>query len=186
MSRLVKILLVGLTAMIGFAVADAALAGKNVMFGENNSERDISSKTDQSGSAASGDAVGGQVVGVVSAGDASVDATNRSEDVDVESGEASASNDADGFTGQLHEGGFGANNEAQGEIESSLAQTASAASGDAVAGQVAGVVTSAGGSADLALANTSEDVDGESGDSNFFNETDEFVGQQIEGEEDDP
>lgn len=59
-----------------------------------------------------------------------------------------------------------------------MAQDASANSGDAVAGQVAGVVTSAGGSADLVLANTSEDVDGETGDADFFNETIEFVGQE--------
>lgn len=183
MSRLFKVLLVGLLAIAGFAIADAALAGKNVIFGENNTERDISSETDQSGSAASGDAVGGQVVGVVSGGDTSVDATNRSEDVDAETGEASASNDADNFTGQLNEGEGAGNNEAQGDIESEVAQAASAVSGDAVAGQVVGVVTSPGGSADLALANTSLDVDTESGSSEFFNETEEFVGQQIEEEE---
>ncbi len=67
-----------------------------------------------------------------------------------------------------------------GDISSELAQDANAVSGDAVAGQVAGVVTSAGGSADLVLANTSEDVDGESGDASFDNDVEEFVGQQIE------
>src|SRR5687768_17671202 len=45
----------------------------NVQEGDNDTE------TNQSGSSASGDAVAGSVVGVVSSGDASVDATNRSE-----------------------------------------------------------------------------------------------------------
>jgi hypothetical protein len=57
---------------------------------------DISSDTDQDGSSDSGDAVGGQVVGVASSGRTSVDATNRSEDVDVSSGDASGSNTHDG------------------------------------------------------------------------------------------
>jgi hypothetical protein len=57
---------------------------------------DISSETDQDGSSDSGDAVGGQVVGVSSSGDASIDATNRSEDVDVSTGDASGSNTHEG------------------------------------------------------------------------------------------
>ena len=57
---------------------------------------DISSDTDQSGSSDSGDAVGGQVVGVSSSGSASVDATNRSEDVDVSTGDSEGSNRHDG------------------------------------------------------------------------------------------
>ncbi len=57
---------------------------------------EISSETAQSGSSDSGDAVGGQVVGVASSGDASIDATNRSEDVDVSTGDSSGSNTHDG------------------------------------------------------------------------------------------
>jgi hypothetical protein len=143
---------------------------------ENDSEDDISAEVGQTAAAASGDGVGGQVLGIVSAGDASVDATNESTDVDVETGDAFVENFVEHDVGQEIDTGD-ADNFSDGEISSEIAQDASANSGDAVAGQVAGVVTSAGGSADLVLANTSEDVDGETGDSDFFNETVEFVGQ---------
>ena len=43
--------------------------------------------------------MGGQVLGVVSAGDASMDATNRSEDVEVDTGDAFAANDVAAFVG---------------------------------------------------------------------------------------
>jgi hypothetical protein len=132
-------------------------------------------------SAASGDGVGGQVLGIVSAGDASVDATNESTDVDVETGLASADNFLGHTVGQVSDGG--GDNFTDGEISSEVAQDATATSGDAVAGQVAGVVTSAGGSADLVLANTSDDVDGETGDSFMFNVNEEFVGQETDEEE---
>ena len=39
------------------------------------------------------------MIGVVSAGDASVDATNHSEDVDVETGDADSANDFAAFVG---------------------------------------------------------------------------------------
>ncbi len=140
----------------------------------------------QSATGSSGDGVGGQVLGIVSAGDASVDATNHSEDVDVETGDGDASNDFAAFVGQV-DGGLeviaddvlvdSATNVQDGDNEKELSQDAVASTGDAVGGQVAGVVTSAGGSADLVLANTSEDVDGESGDSDFNNTDEEFVGQ---------
>jgi hypothetical protein len=149
--------------------------------GQNDAEDDISSEVSQTASASSGDGVGGQVLGIVSAGDASVDATNESTDVDIETGLASADNFVGHTVAQESDGG--GDNFSDGEIDSVIAQDASANSGDAVAGQVAGVVTSAGGSADLVLANTSEDVDAESGQSFFFNEIEEFVGQQIEGDE---
>ncbi len=145
--------------------------------GENDAEDDISFEMSQTASAASGDGVGGQVLGIVSAGDASVDATNESTDVDVETGDAFANNEVDYEVGQENDGG---DNFDDGEISSELTQDANANSGDAVAGQVAGVVTSAGGSADLVLANTSEDVDAESGFSEFTNESEEFVGQQTD------
>jgi hypothetical protein len=149
----------------------------NYQTGDNELE------ADQTAAAASGDGVGGQVLGVVSAGDASVDATNATTDSDVETGDADADNFATPFVGQLYfNGGLlngGGENDMVGDISYELAQDASAASGDAVAGQVAGVVTSAGGSADLVLANTSEDVDAESGEAEFDNEDESFVGQEI-------
>lgn len=53
---------------------------------------DADAEADQDGDASSGDASAGQIVGVVSDGDVSVDATNRSDDVDVSTGDASGSN----------------------------------------------------------------------------------------------
>ncbi len=151
--------------------------------GNNDADDDISAEFGQAAVASSGDGVGGQVLGIVSAGDASVDATNESTDVDVETGLASADNFIDSYVGQNTFNG-GGDNFSDGEISSLVTQNSTASSGDAVAGQVAGVVTSAGGSADLVLANTSEDVDGETGDSFMFNATDEFVGQNAQGEGD--
>ena len=138
---------------------------------------DAEASADQSGTAASGDAVGGQVVGVVSAGDASVDATNLSRDVDIETGDADASNNAyvvaiQASYAYAYAGALGDADVEIGDASAAAAQSANAVSGDGVAGQVAGVVTSAGGSADLVLANTSEEVDVETGDAEFDNEAD--------------
>jgi hypothetical protein len=128
----------------------------------------------------------------VSAGDASVDATNHSEDVDVETGDSDSDNDFAAFVG-LANGSATALNAADdilngnaanvfiGDNSKELSQSADAASGDAVAGQVAGVVTSAGGSADLVLANTSEDADAESGDGEFDNSDESFTGLNASG-----
>ena len=65
----------------------------NVQEGDNDNE------TDQSGASASGDAVAGQVAGVVSSGDTSVDATNRSEDVEITTGDATGTHGHATFTG---------------------------------------------------------------------------------------
>jgi hypothetical protein len=174
-------------------VADVA-AGEalNAQDGDN----DLSA--DQSAVSSSGDGVGGQVLGIVSAGDTSIDSTNSSSDVDLTTGDAASAHAFDSFVGQdaflvTGFGGFiGGDVEAQdlsvgdalnaqeGDNSKDLSQDAVASSGDAVGGTVAGVVTSAGGSADLVLANTSEDIDVDSGDSDFFNDDDEFVGQQVE------
>ncbi len=153
-----------------------------------NGDNDLNG--DQSASGASGDGVGGQVLGIVSAGETSVDATNNSTDVDLETGDGDATNAFAAFVGQRDgftnivaadvEAGT-ATNVQDGDNSKELTQDAVASTGDAVGGQVAGVVTSAGGSADLVLANTSEDVDGESGDSSFHNSDDEFVGQSVGG-----
>jgi hypothetical protein len=165
---------------VGLAADIVNASATNVQEGDN----DLGA--DQTADSASGDGVGGSVIGVVSAGDASVDATNHSEDVDVETGDAESSNDFEAFVG-LTNGSTtaldaadiannGAVNVLSGDNEKSLSQSAEAASGDGVAGQVAGVVTSAGGSADLVLANTSVDADAESGDGEFSNNDDSFTG----------
>ncbi len=181
MKNIYKILLVAALALVGLSIGAAAQAG-----GDNDIEDgDISSATNQAGSSSSGDAVGGQVVGVVSAGDASVDSTNRSEDVDVETGEAIANNTIGGtgagaFTGQKNEG-TGDNDVLDGDISSEANQSATATSGDGVGGAVIGVVTSAGGSADVVAANTSEDVAIVTGDAEAANLLDVTVGQVNEG-----
>jgi len=175
------------TGTAGLAADDILNASAtNVQVGDN----ELSATQDAT--SASGDGVGGSVIGVVSAGDASVDATNHSEDVDVETGDADSSNDFAAFVG-LTNGSTTALNAADdvlnnnaanvfvGDNSKDLAQSADSNSGDAVAGQVAGVVTSAGGSADLVLANTSEDADAESGDGEFDNSDESFTGLNASG-----
>lgn len=154
----------------------------------NTQEGDNESSTDQSGTSASGDAVGGQVVGVVSSGDTSVDATNRSDDVDISTGDAEGSNSAASFTGlnynstetsvtaDINAAVAASGNIQEGDNESDISQTADAASGDGVGGQVIGVVTSAGGSADVVAANTTTDSDVDTGDAEADNSAAAFVG----------
>ena len=156
----------------------------NVQEGDNDNE------SDQSGSSASGDAVGGSVVGVVSSGDASVDATNRSEDVEITTGDALGTNDHASFTG-LTAGtdtfiaadiqNDAATNVQEGDNETEIDQDASAASGDGVGGQVIGIVTTAGGDADVVAANTSRDVEIDTGDAEADNDAAAFVGLNAGG-----
>jgi hypothetical protein len=128
----------------------------------------------------------------VSAGDASVDATNRSDDVSVTTGDADGTNAAHvEVAAAVLQGGLGATDEIcesepdasgtgaeatsarlcvnTGDADGAADQAADAASGDGVGGQVIGVVTSAGGSADLVLDNESTDSDVLTGKANFFN-----------------
>lgn len=195
MRKAFKWMLIALMALGASWTAAAAQAGDdvanasatNVQVGDNDNS------TDQSGSASSGDAVAGQVAGVVSSGNASVDATNRSEDVDVETGDATGTNDASSFVGLT--GGSAtalsaaddnilngnAANVQVGDNDYELSQDATATSGDGVGGQVIGVVTSAGGSADVVAANTSKDVDIETGDADANNDAAAFVGLNATG-----
>lgn len=144
----------------------------------NVQEGDNESDTSQSGDAASGDAVAGQVVGVVSAGDTSLDATNRSEDVDVETGDAEGDNTSGtivGLTGPTvgvsaaDITNDAATNVQEGDNDSEISQTATVSSGDAVGGQVTGVVTAPGGVADVVVANTTIDSEASTGDAAFTN-----------------
>jgi hypothetical protein len=162
-----------------------ASTATNVQEGDNDLD------ADQDATSASGDGVGGQVLGIVSAGAASVDATNRSENVDIETGDARSENSFDAFVGLnvSTDTNIGATadvlnageafNVQEGDNKKDLSQDATATSGDGVAGQVAGVVTSAGGSADLVLANTSLDSDTDTGDGRFFNTDDSFTGLNV-------
>ena len=162
-------------------------SGTNVQLGDNTLE------AVQTATSETGDAVGGQVLGVVSAGDASVDATNHSEDVDVETGDAEAEAVVAAFVGlasatstqALAQGDTILSQQAEnvqlGNNTHEVIQTVTASSGDAVGGQVSGVVTSAGGSADLVLANTSEDADAETGDAEFDAVDTSFTGLSAVG-----
>ncbi len=122
-----------------------------------------------------GDVVGGQVIGAVSAGNLTIDATNSTENADLESGDAKGSNNLAAFVGLLASSSTNvgtdifnngsATNVQEGDNKADVSQEQNVQTGDVVGGQVVGAVTSAGGSADLALANTSTDVDTTSGDS---------------------
>jgi hypothetical protein len=168
----------------GFASDVNNATGTNVQDGNNRFTGS------QNAMSRSGDGVAGQVLGVVSAGDTRVDASNSTMDSSVTTGDATSDNSGAGFTGLLDaasssvqasgadvNNAFGTNVQS-GDNTGTLNQTANAVSGDGVAGQVAGVVTSAGGSAAVTLANTSTNVDSTSGDSNFANSSSMFDGLQ--------
>jgi hypothetical protein len=171
--------------VLGFTGAFTALASADIGSGRAGAVQsgDNEGDTNQDGEADSGDVVVGQVGGVVSSGDASVDATNLSSDSDATSGDADGSNSATSSTGsQVIQGrgcaassvsaqacGAGTDIDSlvsaivqAGDNTLSIDQAFDVSSGDSIAGQVIGVVAS--GTADLVLANTSDDVDTTSGD----------------------
>jgi hypothetical protein len=163
------------------AVAAHAASPSQLQEGDNKTD------TTQSGTGASGDSVGGQVTGVVASGNTSVDATNNSDHVDASSGDARGENSAHTFTGLdsssstaigtgdiLNTGVL--TNLQEGSNRKTLDQSASALSGDAVAGEVTGVVSASGGSADLVLANSSTNSDVDSGGSRFENNDSSVTG----------
>jgi len=182
---------VGLNSSTGTSVANPFAADVlNTASATNVQEGDNKLSASQTATSATGDGVGGQVLGVVSAGAASVDATNKSDSVDISTGDGRSANDFAAFVG-LNEAsdtsvaaadvlnGGNASNVQEGSNKKDLMQNASATSGDSVAGQVAGVVTSAGGSADLVLANTSTNSDTSSGDGRFSNSDASFTGLNV-------
>jgi len=140
----------------------------------------------QSAHSQTGDGIAGQVLGVVSAGNTRVDASNTTTDSSVTTGDSSSENDGAAFTGLVDadtvtvntaqvSNAAGANIQ-DGNNSGTLRQTADSISGDGVAGQVAGIVTSAGGSAAVTLANTSTRVEVTSGDTSFINDLSMFNG----------
>jgi hypothetical protein len=168
---------------------------------ENEQTGDNTSDVNQSAGASTGDAVGGQVLGVTSTGDTMVDATNRSEDVDADTGDSDSENDATIGVGQTGSAtideGFDieicddaicinalppatATNDQDGDNDSELSQSTSSHSGDAVAGQVVGVTGRDRGSADLVLHNTSLNTRASSGGDDEDNEADIFVGLLVQ------
>src|SRR5581483_5047851 len=135
----------------------------------------------------SGDVVGGQVIGAVSAGNLTINATNSSTNEDLSSGDARGSNDNAAFVGLLAASSTNigaadllnnssATNVQEGNNKANSDQTQNVATGDVVGGQVLGAVTSAGGSADVTLANTSSNSDASSGDSRGNGNSDLGVG----------
>lgn len=171
---------------VGAFFADVLAVGPAFNLQEgNNITRDAQTVT-----ATSGDGVAGQVLGVVSAGASSVDATNSSQNVDLSTGDARATNALAAFTGQdlslvtdlvaadVLNNTFAVNVQ-EGDNKSTPTQTITTTSGDAVGGQVAGIVSAAGGSADVVLANTSSTIDASSGDSRFTNTSKTLIGQVV-------
>jgi hypothetical protein len=161
----------GLLAVAGDEAAQVNLCGDNEIFDldicinfdatevTNDQEGDKEADVSQRADATTGDAVGGQVIGVTSTDDAAVDATNRSEDVDADAGEATASNVQDG---------------------DNASESTSSHSGDAMVGQMVWVTGRERGSADLVLSSTSENARATSGDDEEDNDVDTFVGLLVE------
>lgn len=179
-----RLLLVLILALAGLGPASFARADINNGNGTNVQEGDNERSSDQSGESTSGDAVAGQVVGVVSSGNASLDASNRTEDSSVETGDAEGKNASTTIVGLVNSS-CGASitvdvcpaisdvsnavgtNIQEGDNEAEIVQASTVASGDGVAGQIAGLVVS--GTADLVLANSTEDSDVTTGDADFEN-----------------
>lgn len=191
-TMLYRLLLVCALLAVPLAETTVAHAQSNTQEGDNRSN------TDQSGDATSGDSVAGQVAGVVSSGAASVDATNSTDRADATSGDARGSNSADTIVGENTTTGCGSltadvcpladlivtlpvDNAQEGDNTANIDQTASTISGSAVAGEIVGVVTSAGGSADVVLANSTTSSDVDTGDGRFSNNSTLFVGGDRSG-----
>ena len=172
-----RFIAVVLAAVIGLTLAGPAHAQITNSTGVNTQTGDNRATTNENGSDNSGNAVGGQVSGVVANGRTSVDATNKSSNSDIQSGDADGSNSASGFTGLNAETGGGTvSNTQTGNNRTTVTETATATSGDGISGQVVGAVTEAGGSASIVAANTSDNNDVRSGDATFSNVSDSFVG----------
>jgi hypothetical protein len=155
----------------------------NVQEGDNELE------AEQNATASSGDTVGGQIIGGVVDGNLTVDATNLSEDVDLESGDADSDNNFAAFVGLTSGSSTAlgaddivnnvADNVQAGDNSSEILQNTDASTGDAVGGQVfGGTVT---GTVDAVLANTSDDTDADSGDADESNDIGQFTGLQASG-----
>src|SRR5581483_6327977 len=143
-----------------------------------NAQRDDNKdNTTQSGTGNTGDANAGQITGTVGDGTTSVDATNSTDHSDIESGDARIANTASTFTG-LDASTATAANVQRGDNKSNISQDAETASGNVSDGQIIGVVTSSGGSADVVLANTSSFNDVESGRAKSTNDSNTFTGLQ--------
>jgi hypothetical protein len=152
-------------------------SANNVQEGDNDLE------ADQTATSESGAAVGGQVIGGVSSGDLTVNATNSSEDVDVTTGDADSTNSFAAFVGLITGDDAAiasdilsgaASNLQEGDNDADVAQESTATTGDGVAGQILGATTA--GTASITLANTSDDTDADTGDSSQDSSSALFTG----------
>jgi hypothetical protein len=167
------------TGLLDTTTGTVVVGDVNNANGTNIQEGDNRFTGSQSAHSLSGAGIAGEVLGVVSSGNTRVDASNKTTDSDATTGTADSANSGGAFTGlgsaaaidigAADINGANGTNVQEGDNTSRLNQTADAVTGEAVAGQVAGVVTSAGGSADLVLANTSDRVDATSGQSTISN-----------------
>src|SRR5581483_9279971 len=181
---------------VGMALSGPVLADVNNSTGTNVQSGNNRAATNQGGAGKSGDAVGGQVSGVVSSGHASVDARNTSSNSDVRSGDVHGSNTSASFVGQNSTAdvfgspssgpvigdvtnSFATENLQDGNNTYSLTQSANLTTGDGVGGEVIGVVTAAGGSTSVVAANRSDNVDITTGDADGSNNAAAFVGQDL-------
>lgn len=140
--------------------------------GANKQNGDNDADVNQSASATTGDAVGGQMIGVTgSSGDVSISATNVSEDVDLVSGDADSDNDADIIVGLI-----GSSNTQEGDNSADVFQSAGSSSGDGVGGQLIGVQAPGARSSDITVRNESRNADIFTGDNDESNSEEIFAG----------
>ena len=179
-----RLVVVALVTAVGLGAAGIARAQVDDSDFTNGQDGNNSETTSQRGEDASGDAVGGQVAGVVAQGRTSVDARNTSRNSSIESGEAFGENTSRSVTGlnaAVPDPGVSVTNAQDGNNRTSVSQTADASSGDGISGQVIGAVTGPSGSVSIVARNLSEDDDIETGDALFFNVNESFVGLNATG-----
>jgi hypothetical protein len=159
---------------LGLAALTApAVVAQNVQDGTNSS--DIGQDADGD----TGDATGGQSVSVTGGTRTSIDATNSSDRVRARSGDSDADNSSTSFTGLSSDGDPAPPNVQSGDNDLDLSQRADASTGDAVAGQIVGVIAPNGGLADLVLANRSTNIVAVTGDGDEDNDESSFVGLSV-------
>lgn len=149
----------------------------------NVQEGDNSLDGAQSATSETGGAVTGQVVGGVADGDLTIDATNSTTDSSAETGDATSDNAFAAFVGLDAASDTtvaadvlnnNATNVQEGDNDASVSQRTDAVTGDAVAGQILG--GTATGVVDIVAANTSEDTDASSGESDENSSSGIFTG----------
>lgn len=177
-------------SLAGIALAFSLLGAPTASAGVHDADHDAEVR--EEGSSETGDAIGGQVVGSTSDGDTEIDAANRSHDARVRSGDGAASNDIEsvvwttGLGDELDDDDeIALIDDDDDDVEDDWDFESFATTGDGIGGQVLGVATASGGSADVVVANDSDDVDLESGDAEALDsalaETGTVIGGQAAG-----